>query len=60
LVSEEGETVTGDLEIAEMLNDYFVSVFTKKSEGMPNIVNASTKWVGLDDKIKKKNKLKIT
>ncbi|XP_065440587.1 mitoferrin-1 isoform X1 [Chrysemys picta bellii] len=53
LLSEEGETVTGNLEMAEMLNDFFVSVFTEKSEGMPNIVNANGKGVGLAAKIKK-------
>uniref|UniRef100_A0A674ICA9 Reverse transcriptase domain-containing protein n=4 Tax=Terrapene triunguis TaxID=2587831 RepID=A0A674ICA9_9SAUR len=53
LLSEEGETVTGNLEMAEMLNDFFVSVFTEKSEGMPILVNANGKGVGLADKIKK-------
>uniref|UniRef100_A0A452IPG4 Reverse transcriptase domain-containing protein n=1 Tax=Gopherus agassizii TaxID=38772 RepID=A0A452IPG4_9SAUR len=53
LLNEEGGTVTGDLEMAEMLNDFFVSVFTEKSEGMSSIVNAYEKRVGLEEKITK-------
>ncbi|XP_050791465.1 uncharacterized protein LOC127040991 [Gopherus flavomarginatus] len=53
LLNEDGETVTGDLEMAEMLNDFFVSVFTEKSEGMSSIVNAYGKRVGLEEKIRK-------
>uniref|UniRef100_A0A8C4XYA6 Reverse transcriptase domain-containing protein n=1 Tax=Gopherus evgoodei TaxID=1825980 RepID=A0A8C4XYA6_9SAUR len=53
LLNEEGVTVTGDLEMAEMLNDFFVSVFTEKSEGMSSIVNVYRKRVGLEEKIRK-------
>ncbi|XP_075779238.1 uncharacterized protein LOC142827520 [Pelodiscus sinensis] len=53
LLSEEGEAVTGNLEMAEMLNDFFVSVFTEKSGGVPNIVNTSRERVSLEDRIHK-------
>uniref|UniRef100_K7EYU7 Reverse transcriptase domain-containing protein n=1 Tax=Pelodiscus sinensis TaxID=13735 RepID=K7EYU7_PELSI len=39
--------------MAEMLNDFFVSVFTEKSGGVPNVVNTSRERVSLEDKIHK-------